>query len=117
MAILLDSSGSISSKNWKIVKDFAKELVDIFKVKEKGSHAAIITYSTNPRVHLKFNSYRGAQLNAANIKRDIDRLRHQKGFTYIDKALELANRQVFTARAGMRRNVPKVNQMISILDK
>merc|ERR1712212_959625 len=64
LAILLDSSGSISRKNWQKVKNFAKELVDIFKVKEKGSHAAIITYSTNPKLDLKINTYRGAQLNA-----------------------------------------------------
>ena len=39
----------------------------------------------------------------------LDGLPWQRGFTYIDKALEQAAQRVFTTAAGMRSNVPKVN--------
>merc|ERR1712212_879963 len=81
LVLVLDSSGSISKKNWQKVKDFAKDLIDQYDISEGGTHIAIITYSTVPKINIKFNSYRGAQLNAVNIKRDIDtKLRHLKGY-------------------------------------
>ena len=39
----------------------------------------------------------------------LDGLPWQRGFTYIDKALEQAAQGVFTTAAGMRSNVPKVD--------
>ena len=37
-------------------------------------------------------------------------MRHQRGYTYTDKALELADRDVFQISNGMRFNVPKVSK-------
>lgn len=83
--------------------------MDEFDISESGTHVALVEYSTEASVQLKFNDFSGAFLNAANVKRRIDRIPHNRGLTYIDKALSLANREVFTAEGGMRQNVTKVN--------
>jgi len=89
-------------------------LIDSFDISEKGTHIAIMIYSSIPEVKIKFNTYTGAQLNGVNIKRDIDHFKWQRGRTFIDRALTMANENIFTEEAGMRRNVRKVNNMLSI---
>jgi hypothetical protein len=58
---------------------------------------------------IKFNKYTGAQLNSLNIKRDIDTFRLQRGLTFIDKALLLAEKEIFTVESGMRQDRRKVS--------
>lgn len=102
-------SGSISRRNFKRFKTFLQRLVDEFDISESGTHVALVEYSTNASVQLRFNEFTGAQLNAVNVKRKIERLPHAQGFTYIDKALNLADMEILTEKGGMRANVSKVN--------
>lgn len=85
-------------------------MVDGFDISEDGTHIAIVEYSTKTSVQLKFDDFSGAQLNAANLKRKVRQIPHSRGYTYIDKALKLANTDVFSAKGGMRPNVTKVSQ-------
>ena len=80
----------------------------MYDISENGTHIAIMMYSTTPEIMMKFNKYKGTQLNAVNVKRDIDTFRLQRGLTFIDKALDVANKQIFTEEAGMRKDVRKV---------
>ncbi|EDO26718.1 predicted protein, partial [Nematostella vectensis] len=48
------------------------------------------------------------KLTSANVKTLLNRVRHQRGYTFADKALTLANQQLFTKKAGMRIAVKKV---------
>ena len=83
--------------------------MDEFEVSDTGTHVALIEYSTDASIQLKFNTFTGGALNAVNIKRKIQSVPHTRGFTYIDKALDLANREVFSEANGMRKDVAKVN--------
>ena len=83
--------------------------MDEFDVSETGTHVAIVEYSTDASVQLRFNDFSGAHLNAVNVKRRISKMPHRRGFTYIDKALGLADQEIFSAKGGMRQNVAKVN--------
>jgi len=102
-------SGSISKRNFGKFKTFLERLVDEFDVSESGTHVALVVYSTEASVQLRLNEFTGAQLNAVNVKRKIQKLPHARGFTYIDKALDLADREIFSENGGMRANVSKVN--------
>jgi len=82
--------------------------VDEFDISESGTHVALVEYSTEASVQLRFNEFTGAQLNAVNVKRKIERLPHAQGFTYIDKALNLADMEILTEKGGMRANVSKI---------
>ncbi|XP_074624580.1 SCO-spondin-like isoform X4 [Acropora palmata] len=107
-AMIVDASGSISRRNFAKLLEFIEKMLDGFDISEKGTHIAIIEYSTKPSVQIKFNEFSGAYLNAANLKRKIRKIRQSRGFTFIDKALRMASTEIFAEENGMRPNVTKV---------
>ncbi|XP_067022317.1 A disintegrin and metalloproteinase with thrombospondin motifs adt-1-like isoform X6 [Acropora muricata] len=107
-AMIVDASGSISRRNFAKLLEFIEKMLDGFDISEKGTHIAIVEYSTKPTVQIKFNEFSGAYLNAANLKRKIRRIRQSRGFTFIDKALRMASTEIFAEENGMRPNVTKV---------
>ena len=106
IAFIIDSSGSISRRNWERVKRFVKGATSKLDVSSSGARIAAIAYSTDPEVVMRFNDYQGTD----EVNRGFDGMRHQRGYTYTDKALELADRDVFQISNGMRFNVPKVSK-------
>ena len=79
-----------------------------FEISEEHTHVALIEYSTKASVQLKFNDLNGKALNKYTVKKRVDAIPHRRGATYIDRALSLANEQVFTYGNGMRDWVKKV---------
>ena len=108
LAIIVDSSGSISRRNWVLMKAFLKQLADEFDISPSGTHVAVVAYSTNPQVVFKFNTLQGSQLNTVEVKKLLDSIPHQRGLTYIDRALLFADGEIFTVENGMRPQVTKV---------
>ena len=108
LAFIVDSSGSISTTNWIRMKEFLKSVVNEFNVADKWTHVAVIAYSTNPKVVLRFNDLKGSALTAAAVNTRIDGMKHQRGLTFIDKALRKAQESVFRTYYGMREDVTKV---------
>ena len=108
VAVLMDSSGSISRRNFQVFKRFIKSIITGFEISEDHTHIAIIEYSTKASVQLKFNDFTGRALNRNNVKGRVNRIPHVRGKTFIDRALRLANEEVFTEKAGMRDWVKKV---------
>ena len=104
-------SGSIGRGQFMQFKTFLERLVDEFDISETGTHVALVEYSTKASVQLKFNTFSKATLNAVNVKRKIQALPHTRGFTYIDKALALANAEIFSEKNGMRKDVFKVKRV------
>lgn len=111
VAFLLDSSGSISRRNWKLLLDFVKSSVEAFNVSPSGSHVASISYSSHAVVDFRFNTLTGDKLNPVELNKLVDRIKHQRGYTYIDRALVLANKEIFSERGGMRQAVRKVMEI------
>ena len=90
------------------MKAFLKQLTDEFDISPSGTHVAVVAYSTNPRVVFKFNTLQGSQLNTDKVKKLLDSIPHQRGLTYIDRALLFADGEIFTVQNGMRPQVTKV---------
>ena len=107
-AILVDSSGSISRRNFNHLKRFVRSVVKSFEVSEDHTHIAIIEYSTKASVQLKFGDLTGLSLNKFAVERVVNRIPHTRGFTHIDRALRKANEEVFTYEAAMRNYAKKV---------
>lgn len=105
IAFVIDSSGSIGRTNWEKMKRFLKALVSRLDVSPSATHIAAIAYSNNPEVVMRFNGVQGTN----QVNQLLDEMRYQRGFTYIDKALLLADRDLFQSSTGMRLNVPKVS--------
>ena len=108
-AIIVDTSGSISRRNFRLLQRFIHSLVDGFKVATDYTHIAVIDYSTAASVQLRFNDLSGRNLTKNNVNKKVQSMPHKKGFTYIDKALRKADQDVFTYAAGMRYDADKVN--------
>ena len=105
IAFVVDSSGSIGRTNWERMKRFLKALVSRLDVSPSAAHIAAIAYSNSPEVVMRFNSVQSTN----QINQLLDGMRFQRGFTYTDKALLLADSDVFQSSTGMRSNVPKVS--------
>ena len=86
------------------MKRFLKALVSKLDVSPSSTHVAAVAYSNNPEVVLRFRNRQGT--NEVNLA--IDGMRWQRGFTYTDKALLLADSDLFQSSNGMRPNVGKV---------
>ena len=114
MAFLVDSSGSIGRKRWPLMIEFLKQVTNVFNVGPDGTHIAVIAYSTNAKLEFTFNTLSGAQITAEEYGNLIDKIGFQRGFTYIDKALIMADEQVFTTSAGMRPGVSQVRNCTTI---
>ena len=108
VAFIVDSSGSIGRRNWVKMLDFIKEMVKAFNVGADKTHIAVVAFSNNAIVEFKFDALTGPSVTEEGYGRLIDRIRFQRGFTFIDKALLLADNEVFTTAAGMRPELPQV---------
>ena len=99
---IIDSSVCDSDSNWNRLLYFVQTLVSFFNVSPSGGRIALITYDTDAKVALKFNTLAENLLNAAEVNRRVGLLQCQGGFRRIDKALELAEKEVLTPAGGMR---------------
>ena len=108
IAFIIDSSGSIGTSNWQRMKRFLKALVSKLDVSNSGTHIAAVSYSNNPKVVMRFSNFQGVD----QVNRLFDEMRWQRGFTYTDKALLLADSDIFQTSNGMRPDVPKVSQSL-----
>ena len=105
IAFIIDSSGSIGRTNWERMKRFLKALISKLDVSPSATHVAAVAYSNNANVEMRFNNVQ----NTNEVIRILDDMRWQRGFTYTDKALLLADSDLFQTANGMRPNIAKVN--------
>ena len=107
-AIFVDTSGSISRRNFQRLLRFIRSILKGFEIGEDLTRVALIEYSTNASVQLNFNDLTGSNLNSYNVDMRVRSIPHRRGATYIDRALRLADEKVFNYKAGMRNYVKKV---------
>ena len=94
--------------------NFIQTLVNFFDVSPAGGRIALLQYSTNANVVLKFNTLTGRLLDGAEVVRKVGRLQCQEGLRRIDKALELADKEILTSAGGMR-NISRVNTLTTAM--
>ena len=109
VAFIVDSSGSIGRRNWLRMLQFLKDMVKAFNVGPDKTHIAVLAYSTGANVEFRFNRLTGAAVTEEGYYGLIDRIRFQRGYTFIDKALLLADREIFTTADGMRPELPQAS--------
>ena len=82
------------------MKNFTKHLISNVFMSINDTRISIIVYSTSPLIELSFDE------PYSSVK--VDKLRLLRGFTYIDKALIMADQLMFRQEKGMRRHSKKV---------
>lgn len=85
------------------MKYFLKGITRRVNMGPQGTHIALVFFSTHAQVVSDFTEF-----NEDNIRRKIDEARHQRGYTFINKALKAAEERVFRTEFGMRPQVKKV---------
>lgn len=102
VAFLLDSSGSLN-RDYGIAKDFLKLSAATFGVSENGTRSGVILFSKKAELSIKLNSY----YDTAAFYEAVNQIRYMQSQTFIDKALRLAQTQLFTKENGARDGVTK----------
>ena len=105
--VVIDASVCDDLGNWNRVLKFVESLVNFYNVSPSGGRIALVPFSSNATVVLKFNTLTGSLLNGDEVKRRVGLLQCQGGSRRIDKALELVEKEVLT-RAGGMRNTSRV---------
>ena len=105
---IIDSSDCDDRSNWNRLLYFVQTLVTYFNVSPSGGRIALIQFSNDASVILKFNTLTGSLLNGLEVNKRVGLLQCQSGFRRIDKALDLADRDVLTSDGGVR-NISRVS--------
>lgn len=88
--------------------EFASRLVNRFEVSPRGAHVGVITFNEHPHIAFSFNTLEGFRQIGYEVQRLIHALPYKPGYTRIDRALQLANSYLFTAKGGARKEAAKV---------
>ena len=105
---IIDSSDCDDRSNWNRLLYFVQTLVTYFNMSPSGGRIALIQFSTGANVVLKFSTLTGSLLNYEEVNRRVGLLQCQGGFRRIDKALDLAEKEVLTPAGGVR-DISRVN--------
>ena len=117
LALLIDVSGSIKSKNpqnesydnYELLKSFIKSLVDRLDVRPDQIRLAAVRFSNSAWPMFYLNSYSSRhQINAA-----IDDMKYGGGQTNTSGAIRVMHQQIFDGRLGDRADVPNVALVIT----
>ena len=106
VAIILDYA--TTPDNITQISAFATSIIDELDISPSGVHVALITYGENARIVLTFNELQDKQDSRDKLKRLISTLQPMSGTPRIDRALQAAEKKLFTTEAGSRPGVPKV---------
>ena len=111
VGVVVDSSSSVTRKNFDIVKNFLKKLVDMMHVSDNMTHFGVIHYNHRAYLDWDFNSTQAKNSDA--LKESIDGLEYRPGGTRTDIAMDSAILYLFKAAHGQRPNVPLVLLVIT----
>lgn len=107
LGFLLDASGSIRPEELPDIIRFVNKVLERFDVSRGGTHVGAITFSSSSDLLFRFNTIKG-KLYLKEVKSLLKDMRLLNGFTFPYKALELANKELFSSSGGMRNEAKKV---------
>ena len=90
-------------------KEFVKKLDRSLRISPTGSHAAVVIFSDDAKLAVKFNDYPTVH----SFELAIDRITRLDGGTRIDKGLSLALDEMFLESNGMRPNSIKTLVLVT----
>jgi len=108
----MENSAQIGEEQFDKAKDFAKQFVAAFDIREGGTRVAVVSYGSSPVVHVRFNSYSGPVLNSRTITDDIDEItfRNERPVSTSSALTEVFN-TVYADGNGARNGTNKVTNI------
>ena len=109
IAFLIDASGSVGDANFNKEKQFVEIILRKLNMKHLWTRAAVIVYGDLAHVAMKF----GQCLTSKDFNEVLDRIHYVGRTTRIDKALCVANTELFSRKGGMRPYVAKAIVLVT----
>lgn len=113
LVVAMDSSGSIGDANFRVQKNFVKNLLAGLNLAPGYTQVGLIDFNTQPSLLISFLNFTDYNTTA----KIIDNIKYLTGrLTYTDRALRMANEEVLREEAGMRpveSGTPKVVLVIT----
>ena len=100
LGVIVDVSVSIGKSHLPAVKEALQSLVDKFDISVKGTHMGVITFSREAHMLFSFADIEFQNKTAA--KKIISEINHLHYQTRTDKALIMADQELFTEAGGDR---------------
>lgn len=97
LMLAIDGSGSITEEDFESIRLFARELVNSFGIGPRNANVGIIQFSTTAELYI------GLSDNPDSINAAIDNMTQFGNSTNIFEAINLAQEQFVTRRAGIPR--------------
>lgn len=111
IGFIVDASDKIQ---WNQMQAFIKSIAGSFEISERGTHAAVITFSDRVTRAVKF--LQRNSLTTAGFNGLVDSIVHMGGNgRRIDLALQMAAQQLFTKENGARDDARKVSLVYLML--
>ena len=104
IAFLVDSSGSLNEEGFNKQKVFIKAIAQRLDVSPMDSLIGVVTDSDRASVEIKFSDYEYQE----DLMEAIEALRYKGKATRIDKAINMATRELMSPRGGRRKKIPGV---------
>ena len=98
MAILLDSSASLSEKVFEATKSFASDLVKHFEISKDKVKMAVVSYSQYVHIQRRFCD----EPSQEAVLKAIDGICYEGSFTRLDSALDVVHYKIFKKEGGAR---------------
>uniref|UniRef100_A0A667X2I5 Integrin, alpha M (complement component 3 receptor 3 subunit) n=1 Tax=Myripristis murdjan TaxID=586833 RepID=A0A667X2I5_9TELE len=102
IAFLLDGSGSVSSSDFRRMKDFVKRMIR--PLRARGAQFAVVQFSSWTRIEDNFKNFP----RSGSWEYRIDRIDQMEGGTHTAEAIQQVVRDVFSSSGGSRPNAKKV---------
>ena len=103
VGFILDSSGSLKD-DYQREKDFLKSLAGSLGFGPGTTRAGVITFSYHAEHSIKLKDFD----SLTSFNNAVDKIPLMGFTTRIDKALRLAQKEMYTVENGARKNVPKI---------
>ena len=103
IGFIVDSSGSLRNEYEK-EKEFVQGMVAQLSKSQPQLRAALVLFSLTADLEIKFSEYKGKD----DFNKKVGKLPLFGSTTRIDRALNVAHREMFNVQNGMRPNVTKV---------
>jgi len=104
LGFALDGSNSIDANEYRLTKDFVKDIIRMFYISESGTHVGLLEYAVRASIRVGFDYF----YNADELLEYVEELKQSSGAATnigigLEKTLEL-----FSNKYAMRDKVPKV---------
>ncbi|XP_022080169.1 uncharacterized protein LOC110973572 [Acanthaster planci] len=112
LVFVMDSSGSVTSSNFELMKNFVLEVVDFFDIGPDRTRVSVIRYASDASIQFSLNKYTDKTL----LKQAIQRIEYSGGGTQTVTALNLMESQSFLEGNGARpanQGLPRVAVVIT----